>query len=469
MTSGTPLDRERFRSMDATAIAAAVRSGEVSADEMAATAHAVYEETHERINAVVEWYDEPDRDATGPGASDGPLAGVPILAKDYGSAVDGRLVEMGSALARGNRATTTAVFMKRLLRAGALIVGRSATPEFIQHGTTESRVNGATRNPHDPSWSAGGSSGGAAAAVAAGVVPAAHASDCAGSIRIPAATCGLVGLKPGRERVPWTGACAASDWGGIAAEFVLTRSVRDAHLFLDVLADGDYLPWSEPGRDSDSDRTVRTIALNTAHWAGAAIDPEVARVTAAAAATLEQAGHRIVPIEAPLDYEQLMATWHGLFSRWVVAEAEDLGARFDRPVDDTTVEPITRHLIDEVERLSPDDLLMVERRRREITRRLVGEMRGFDAILTPTLGRPTIPLGQVGGELADGATVDDYLAANDALFPYNYLFNVTGWPSLSVPYGRAGAAGMPVGVQVSGPEGSERYLLDLADELLGHE
>ena len=225
--------------VDAGTMATAVRAGQHSADELALAARERYLAVNSDINAIVEWYGEPDRLDE---AADGPLAGVPILAKDYGSAVEGRLVEMGSRMATGNRAAKTATFMKRLLRAGAQIVGRSAAPEFIQHGTTESRRYGATRNPHHLDFSAGGSSGGAAAAVAAGIVPAAHASDCAGSIRIPAATTGLIGLKPGGDKIPWQNTSAASDWGGIASEFVVARTVDDAALFLEVLGDGDYLP-----------------------------------------------------------------------------------------------------------------------------------------------------------------------------------------------------------------------------------
>ena len=195
--------------------------------DLHAAAAAMCERTNDDINAVVEWYDEPST-----GATAGPLAGVPFLRKDYGSTEAGRLQEMGSRLTAGHRPSTTSPYFRRLGAAGAQIVGRSAVPEFIMHGTTESLAHGITRNPHDPTLSAGGSSGGAAAAVAAGIVPAAHASDCAGSIRIPAAACGLYGLKPTSRMVPTD----QGDWGGIAVEFVVSRSARDQARFFDVLA-----------------------------------------------------------------------------------------------------------------------------------------------------------------------------------------------------------------------------------------
>ena len=444
--------------MGAADIAAAVHRGEVSADEVRTLAHEVHRETNPSTNAVVEWYDHPDRLPDEQRHRHAPLAGVPVLAKDYGSAVEGRLVEMGTRLAREHRAFKTAAFMSRLLWAGAQIVGRSAVPEFIQHGTTESILYGATRNPFDPQLSAGGSSGGAAAAVASGVVPAAHASDCAGSIRIPAAACGLVGLKPGAERVPWVNTSAASDWSGIAAEFVVTRSVADARLFLEVLADDDrpvaYLDRSGPLQ----------IALSTDHWAGAEPEAEVVAAAESAAARLRADGHTVEAIGPPLDYEQLSSTWHGLFSTAVVEEIDALLRQRPNLAASQTlsglIEPITQQVLEATRQLSLADRAAVPRRRQEIVRRLAHELNGFDAILTPTLGRSTIPLETVGGT----GDLGPYLQANDELFPYNYLFNVVGWPSLSVPAGRLGAhdqQGPPLGIQLSGPPGSERYLLDL--------
>jgi amidase len=176
-----------YAELDATDLAGLVRARQVSVAEVLEHATDMHESTHADINAVVEWYDSPEPCVN----PEGPLAGVPFLRKDYGSTEQGRLVEMGSRLALGNTATSTSVFFRKLKAAGAVVVGRSAVPEFIQHGSTETTLFGATRNPHRTDLSAGGSSGGSGAAVAAGVVPAASASDCAGSIRIPAATCGL--------------------------------------------------------------------------------------------------------------------------------------------------------------------------------------------------------------------------------------------------------------------------------------
>lgn len=434
----------------ASAIATAVRSRHYAASDAVEAARLRHRETHQAINAVVEWFDRP---YTGSDEAllTGPLAGVPILAKDYGSAVEGQLVEMGSRLAAGNRAEHTAEFMRRLLDAGAQIVGRSAVPEFIQHGTTESRVHGVTRNPHDLSLSAGGSSGGAAAAVAAGVVPVAHAGDCAGSIRIPAAACGLFGLKPSAGRIPWRRATAASDWAGIASEFALTRTVDDTALLLDVLADGDFLPV----------RQQYSVAVSTAHWGDATPDPEVVAATEQAATRLERLGHDVTVVDPPLDYGQLMETWFPIFCRPIALDVEWLCRRLGREVNEEMVEPATQAVLRRVGELTDADLVRSVELREHITRRLHHDLSGHDMILTPTLGRSTIPLHKVGGDVAD---VDEYVRLNNEIFCYNYLFNVTGWASMSIPVA-VSSADTPLGVQLSAGPGTEHRLIDLARQL----
>lgn len=432
-----------YAALDATAVAGAVRSGEVSVAEVHAAATECHLRTHGDINAMVEWYEAP----TAPTALDGSLAGVPFVRKDYGSAEAGRLVEMGSALAAGMRAPVTGEYIRRLQAAGAHIVGRSAVPELIQHGTTESRVHGATRNPHNLAYSAGGSSGGSGAAVAAGVAPIGHGSDCAGSIRIPAATCGLIGLKPSRRLVPWEG----GGWDGIAEEFVLTRTVRDSVLLLDILADDPAPPTTAPLR----------IAFDTSHWAGASVDPFVDATTRAIAAHLEHLGHRVTEIATPHDHELLMSTWHALFSSWVGRDARRAAAATGRAIDATTVEPMTLLAIAAADALTDADRGAAAAARTNVTDQLVAAMADHDLLLTPSLGRTAIPLGVVAGE---GTSMAAYIEANDVLMPYSYLFNVTGWAAASIP-AAVGPEGIPVGVQLAGPAGTEHTILHLAHEL----
>ena len=436
------IDLDEYVRADATTLVDFVRRGLTNPTEMLELAAQRYHETDERIHAVVEWYGDPDQPTI---TADAPLPGVPLLRKDYGSTERGRLVEMGSRLGAGVRADSTSPLFRSLADAGVRVVGRSAVPEFIQHGTTESLAFGVTRNPLDTSISAGGSSGGAAAAVAAGVVPLAHASDCAGSIRIPAAACGLVGLKPGRRRVPWPD----GGWGGIAEEFVLTRSVRDCRLLLDVLGEGPYLPVPE----------LMTVALDTEHWAGDRVDASVVEATEHAAAELESAGHRVVRIGTPIADERLMTTWDALFSRWVAHDVRELERRTGRPADGTTVEPTTLLAVEAAHRLRANDITRAQIDQGRITHDLHGALTGFDALLTPTLGRETIPLGWVNGSVTP---FDLYLERNSELFPFSYLFNVAGWASLALPHGSS-AGGLPLSVQLSGPIGSEHRLLTLGE------
>jgi amidase len=251
--------------------------------------------------------------------------------------------------------------------------------------------------------------------------------------------------------VPWPD----GGWGGIAEEFVLTRSARDSRLFLDVLGDGVYLPV---------DRRMR-VAVNVEHWAGAAPDTAVVTTAEAAASRLENAGHRVELIAAPVSDERLMETWDALFSRSVAHDVATVAARTGRPVDQTTVEPITLLAIEATRRLSADDITAAQTEQGRITSDLAAALHVFDALLTPTLGRPTIPLGWVDGQLHDAVSpFETYLDRNSELFPYSYLFNVAGWASLAVPTTvPTSKAGLPLGVQLSGPVGSEHRLLALGE------
>ena len=436
------MNLDEYIAADATLLAASVRSRATTADELRDLAGRCHRATDATIHAIVEWYDDPDP-VTG---VDGPLAGVPILRKDYGSTESGRLVEMGSRLARGVRAARTSPYFERLRGAGAQVLGRTAVPELIQHGSTESQAFGVTVNPLDPSVSPGGSSGGAAAAVAAGVVPLAHASDCAGSIRIPAAACGLVGLKPSRRRVPWPD----GGWGGIAEEFVVCRTVRDAALALDVLGEGPYLDVPP------TDRPLR-IAISADHWGGGVVDSDVAAAVGRAAATLEARGHEVVAVSQPLADAALFATFPALFARWVAADVDRLVVATGRSADES-LEPATRAIVDAARQLTVDDVTQAQIAQGHVAVQLAAAVDGFDALLTPTIARATIPLGFLDGASGD---LEVYAERNGEWFPFSYAFNLAGWPALAVPV-QGPTAQRPGSVQLAAPWGSERRLLAIA-------
>jgi len=451
------VDRREYARHDAVALAGLVGRGEVTAAELAAAAGAQHAHTHPVINAVVEWYD-PDTVAVPPAGADregaGPLAGVPFLRKDIGSTEAGRLVEMGSRLAVGLRAGETSPYFRALAAAGAQVLGRTAVPEFAQHGTTETALFGPTRNPVDPATSAGGSSGGAAAAVRAGVVPLAHASDSAGSIRIPASVTGLLGLKPGRGRVPGCG----FDWSGLLVELVVARSVRDLAAALAVLA---VPPVSPAGGGRDRHRP-RRIALSLEHWAGGTTEPAVREAVGATARALEAAGHTVEPIVRPFDYEQLMSTWFPLFGLGIAELIHATAARTGRPAAAPNLEPNTLEMLERVASLPPGARSAALATGELVAGDLQANLAGFDALLTPTLDRAVVPLGRMAGS----CPMDPYLADGDEWFDRLYLANVTGWPALSLPAPVPPGA-PPVGVQLMARPGSEPSLLALAADLLG--
>ncbi|HEX9172968.1 MAG TPA: amidase family protein, partial [Telluria sp.] len=224
-----------YLALDASAMADAVRRGRLSGAELMAAAMARCDAVNPRVNAVVMRHDDRVRALLKMGGSrGGALAGVPMLIKDLNTYLAGTVTTNGSRLLRDSApAARTSTLVARFEAAGSLVFGKTASPEFGLSTTTESRQWGQTRNPWDLARSAGGSSGGAAAAVAAGIIPAAHATDGGGSIRIPASYCGLFGLKPSRYRTP-SGPQRFEGWFGASVGHVVSRSVRDSALLLDV-------------------------------------------------------------------------------------------------------------------------------------------------------------------------------------------------------------------------------------------
>lgn len=432
-----------YIALDATGIAEAVGGGEASPAEVHVCATEQHHATDGDIHAVVEWYDHPT-----PGLDDaGPLAGVPFLRKDYGSTEAGRLQEMGSRLTQGYRPFTTSPYYERLELAGAQIAGRSAVPEFVMHGTTESIAFGITRNPLSLNHSVGGSSGGAAAAVAAGVVPAAHATDCAGSIRIPAAACGLYGLKPTTRMVPLD----QGDWGGIAVEFVVTRTARDQQRFLDVLGSGPIRPIRDRAR----------IALTLKHWAGATFGPGMVAGLDRAAATLEAAGHDVEIIPVPVDLERVMGAWDAHFGRWVAHDVERFAAQLGRPIDDTTLEPITLQQWEQVNATSVEQLSADQLAADQELARMAERLSGFDAVLMTANDHAALPLEYLDGTIE---SMEIYLERTDEYFSTMFPANISGLPAIAFPIGRVD--GLPAGAQLmSTRRGDDAMLIELATQI----
>ena len=285
---------------DVTEQAALVRRGDVSALELVDAAIARLEEKRELNVLVHEQFEAARAEAARP-LGDGPLAGVPFLLKDLGQTQAGVPERMGSRALRDHVASETAWTVERYLAAGLIICGRTNTAEFGNHCATEPALFGRTLNPWRPELSPGGSSGGSAAAVAAGLIGAASGSDGTGSIRMPAACCGLVGLKPRRARSSEAPSGGVS-LDGLSTTHALTRSVRDTALLLDVIAGsaaGDPFPVPPPARPfaqevgAEAGR-LRVLYLERPPFPGTP-DPRIQTVADHAAQTLEHLGHHVVP------------------------------------------------------------------------------------------------------------------------------------------------------------------------------
>jgi amidase len=452
---------------DGLSLAELVRDGQVSARELGQLFLAAVEQTNPRINAVIETYPERVAALDPHVAPHGPFAGVPFLLKDIGSGEAGKRQEMGSRLTRGSVAAVDGFLTQRFREAGLTILGRSATPEFALSASTESLLTGLTRNPWNPALLAGGSSGGAAASVAAGILPLAHASDGAGSIRIPASACGLVGLKPSRGRVS-SGPLAAESLAGMSQEFVLCRTVRDAAAMLDAVAQpmpGDPFVIVQPAQPHLQQLGAPVgrlrIAWTARSWQpGTPVDPEVASCVEQAAAHCAALGHSVAEDSPAFEYETFL---RAICIGWAFGfdvEVDELAAAAGRSVGEQTLEPVTLAYYRFARGLTAADLVWAERTANQLRRKVGQFFQIYDILLTPTLMRLPEPLG-IYTQSRDDLDFYSFFRLCDAMSVHMPLFNLTGQPAISLPLGMS-ASGLPIGVQFVARFGREDLLLRLA-------
>ena len=461
-----------FADLDAIALADALREGAVSRSEVIQAAQGACAMLNPSLNAVLEFYADALECAADAGSGDfaqrGPLAGAPILRKDIGAAEAGRLQECGSRLLAGHRAARDSAYVELCRRAGMIFVGRSATPEFAISSATESALNGVTRNPWNLERMAGGSSGGAAAAVAAGIVPIAHASDGGGSIRIPAAACGVVGLKPSRGRVS-QGPDGADALLGLAGEFVITRSIRDAAAALDVLSQpqpGDpFLLWS-PGRSyaqlAAGPPARLRIAVTSDQWGEQAVNGEIAAAVEKAARLCEELGHQVVWASPRFDFEAALHVLTNFFAFGLAGLGG--GAALSAAATPALLEPVTFANWELSRRLTAADIDADLSTANSLRRRVGAFFAGYDVLVTPALANPPPPHGLYSQSRTDLDPLNFMRQCQhtDQFLP---IFNITGQPALSIPIGIS-TLGLPIGLQLVGRFAHEHVILALGHELM---
>lgn len=456
---------DEYARYDGLGLAELVRRGEVSAAELAATARLGIERVNPILNAVIG-----DIGTHAPAPADGPFAGLPFLIKDLVLHAEGVRCDMGSRLVDNSFVSPhDTELMRRFKAAGFVAIGRTNTPEFGFASTTEPVLYGPTRNPWNVDRSPGGSSGGSAAAVAAGIVPIAHANDGGGSIRIPAAMCGMVGLKPTRGRTP-TGPEFGQPLHGLGIEHVVTRTVRDCAAVLDSVQGpgiGDPFIIPPPSRPYASEIGAPPgrlrIAVSLAGMKGAHAGGEVRDAVMRVARELETLGHEVS--EASPHYDEDMfhkaniVYWCGFLAAGILGTAQLNG----RTPSLQTLESTTLACYEYGLGLKLVDLEMADAFANIVCRSVAPFFNAYDVLLTPTLGERTVALGLID---ANDSSLDAQ-AWYDRLFnhaSYTALYNMTGQPAISLPL-TTDAEGMPLGMQFVTRFGAEDLLLRLAAQL----
>jgi amidase len=457
--------------LDATAHAELVRAGEASPVELVEAAIERVEALNGELNAVIHPLFEEGQAAAAGELPDGPFRGVPFLLKDLGAAFAGQPLHMGMEFLKRHdfRAPVDTYLARRFRDAGFVTIGKTNTPELGILPTTEPRAYGPSRNPWDTGRSTGGSSGGSGAAVAAGMVPVAHANDGGGSIRIPASECGLVGLKPTRQRIS-EGPIVGDNMSGLTVELVVSKSVRDTAAILDAVhgpAPGDPYVAPPPARPYVEELGAEPGALRIALWTdpiGAeAADPEVVAAARATATTLEGLGHAID--EMPIGQFAELDLLDSFLVRWAAGQAAALaqiGEVAGAEIGPDDVEPLTWALAEKGRSDSAGAYLEAVGLHQMLSRGIAGiHESGVDLLLSPTLGEPPPPLGTFDDSGSDPLAAIERARVTAA---FTAAVNATGQPAISLPLHWT-EEGLPLGIQLVAPYGREDILIRVAAQL----
>lgn len=456
-----------YQDYDALGLAALVRNGEVTPAELLDAAISVVEARNPAVNAVTMKLYDYGRQAIEAGLPHGPLRGVPYLMKDLTASIAGVPMTRGSRFfADSPPSPFDSEHVKRLKRAGLVIFGRTNTCELGLSLTCEPRQHGPTRNPWNHEHISGGSSGGAAAAVAARMLPAAHASDGFGSIRAPAACCGVVGLKPTRARNTFS-PVLGEGLGGCSTEHAVTLSVRDSAALLDAACGpgaGDPYAAPPPARsyldEVGADPGRLKIAWTAKAPNGAPVNEECLRLLEQTARLCADLGHEVDECDPDIDGAAVVPTFLTLAAANTVVNLATHPTK-GRTAREDEVERITWLTAKVGEKISAPDYVRATQKAHHLGRQMAAFHSRWDVLLTPGLASPALRLGVLDMMLDD---FDEYWRRIFHFSPFTVWFNLTGQPGMMLPLGQS-EGGLPLAVQLVGRFGDEATLFRLASQL----
>jgi amidase len=454
-----------YDNYDAMGMGQLVKDGQVSAGELLEEAIARTEAVNGELNAVVHKHYEEARATVNAGPPAGPFCGVPFLLKDLHMMMRGTCTTNGSGMFRDKVADHDSTLVQRYREAGLVIFGKTNSPELGLMPVTEPTLYGPSRNPWDTYRTPGGSSGGASAAVAAGVVPMAHASDGGGSIRIPAACGGLVGLKPSRGRIP-VGPDKAEGWGGQSTSHVVSRSVRDTAALMDATAGSETgeayaAPASAMGfleAALQAPGALR-IAFSREKWGRGEYQPAALAGLDATLALLQGLGHHIEEARPQFDGEATGQALFTIVSTNTLLAARQRAVELGCTLEQLDVEDGTRFTMEMGAAVSGADYAQAIQTNQRAGRILGQFHQQYDVLLAPTLASEPVPVGYIGE-----AGPAEYA---DRLFSFmgdTGLYNQTGQPSISLPL-HWSDNGLPLGMMFTAAYGNDALLLQLAGQL----
>ena len=463
MTSSFP----EYEQYDATGLAELVRTKQMTADELLDAAMERVDARNPLVNAVISRRDDAARQSIRAGLPDGPFTGVPFLLKDLNGWLAGDRVTRGSRyFADTPPATSDSVHVSRLKAAGLVLFGRTNTCEAGLSLTCEPAFYGPTRSPWNTDRISGGSSGGSAAAVGARMLPMAHASDGFGSIRAPAACCGLVGLKPTRGRNTMA-SYSGEGLAGCSTEHAVSLTIRDSATLLDAtrgIGPGDPYTAPVPHRPYASEVGANPGRLRIAVSTKTPNDVPVAdaylRALEDTAKLCESLGHDVAQADPTIDAEQVVPAFLTIAAVNTIVNLTAHPTKKRTPEPDE-VETVTNATAKMGQRMSSGDYVRATQTMHRLGRQMAAFHRDWDVLLTPALGTLPPSIGWIDMMMND---VDEYWRRVFAFSPFTVLFNLSGQPALTLPLGEM-RDGFPSAVQLVAPFGDEAILFRLGSQL----